>query len=200
MFAHHLQSIGRTCTRAAAASFLLHHHCNNELSSRCEAPKQEPVLKTKTDDISQNDKTNEFYHGSAYPVDMVRVPNKLYPLWDDDWDGLAPAKGGEKGISNREIRKKGTTRHIILVRHGQYYEEKDETKRILTPLGREQAALTGKRLAEMVKGIDEKFGSCNVKIIRVSGMIRAIETAEIIAKNLPGVECSDPDPDLNEGR
>eukprot|EP00814_Leptocylindrus_danicus_P008008 CAMPEP_0116042172 /NCGR_PEP_ID=MMETSP0321-20121206/25524_1 /TAXON_ID=163516 /ORGANISM="Leptocylindrus danicus var. danicus, Strain B650" /LENGTH=239 /DNA_ID=CAMNT_0003522583 /DNA_START=36 /DNA_END=753 /DNA_ORIENTATION=- len=127
---------------------------------------------------------------------MIYEPNKPYPLWDDNWDELAPARGDEKAISSREIRKKGTTRHIILVRHGQYHEEKDETKRVLTPLGREQADLKESGL----KGIDEKFGPCNVKIIRVSGMIRAIETADIIAKYLPGVERSEPDPDLNEGR
>lgn len=70
----------------------------------------------------------------------------------------------------------------------------------MTPLGRQQADYTGKRIAEMIKGIDEKFGPCNVKVLRVSDLARAKETADIIAAHLPDVERSDPDPLLNEGR
>ena len=70
----------------------------------------------------------------------------------------------------------------------------------MTELGRKQADLTGQRLAIMQKGIDEKFGPCNIKAIRVSNMTRAKETASIIAKHLPlpqNIEI--PDPLLNEG-
>jgi len=94
-------------------------------------------------------------------------------------------------------------RHIILVRHGQYDEtHKEDEKRILTPLGREQAELTGKRIAEIIKGFDEKkFDPCNVTTIRVSNMARAKETADIIAEHLPShVHRADPDTNLNEGR
>jgi len=92
------------------------------------------------------------------------------------------------------------TRHIILVRHGQYDEtDKDDSKRILTPLGREQAHLTGIRLREMLEGANEEFGPCNIKVVRVSNLARAKETAEIIASHLSGVEYAGPDPDLNEG-
>ena len=70
----------------------------------------------------------------------------------------------------------------------------------MTPLGREQADLTGKRIAEMIKGVDEEFGPCNVKVLRVSDLARAKETADIIAAHLPDVKRSDPDPLLNEGR
>ena len=73
--------------------------------------------------------------------------------------------------------------------------------RILTPLGREQADLTGRRLAEMIRGVNKEFGPCNVKVVRVSDMARAKETADIICAHLPDtVERTDPDPDLNEGR
>ena len=45
----------------------------------------------------------------------------------------------------------GPSRHLILIRHGQYDEtSRDDAKRILTPLGREQAEATGKRLAELI--------------------------------------------------
>ena len=102
----------------------------------------------------------------------------------------------------RYVRKHGVTRHIILIRHGQYDEQhREDEKRILTPLGRSQAELTGKRLAKMIAGVDEKFGPCNVKTIRVSTMARAKETADIIAKQLPGyIPRAEPDPLLNEGR
>ena len=79
-----------------------------------------------------------------------------------------------------------------------YFQEDD--KRILTPLGIEQAHLTGKRIAEMMKGAEESFGPCNIKAVRVSGLARARETAEIIASHLPGIEVEVPDPMMNEGR
>jgi serine/threonine-protein phosphatase PGAM5 len=79
--------------------------------------------------------------------------------------------------------------------------QEDET-RILTPLGRDQAHLTGKRIAEMIQGAEETFGSpCHVKALRVSNLTRAKETAAIIASYLPStVAVIDPDPMLNEGR
>lgn len=81
-----------------------------------------------------------------------------------------------------------------------FYSQEDE-KRILTPLGRKQAELTGQRLAEMLKGFDEKFGPCNIKTIRVSNMARAKETADIIAQSLPAtIHRAEPDANLNEGR
>jgi serine/threonine-protein phosphatase PGAM5 len=101
---------------------------------------------------------------------------------------------------------KGTTRHIILVRHGQYDEtSQDDKLRILTDLGRRQAEQTGRRLAQIAKGSqqfkDDKFnGPCSIKSIRVSDMTRAKETAELIAEQLqllPGV-LQAPDASLNE--
>jgi serine/threonine-protein phosphatase PGAM5 len=74
----------------------------------------------------------------------------------------------------------------------------DDKMRKLTPLGRTQAELTGKRLGEMQKGINKAFGPCSFKIIRSSDMLRAKETAEIIAKHLEGVEVAAPDELLNE--
>jgi len=47
---------------------------------------------------------------------------------------------------------------------------------------------------------DETFGPCKIKALRVSALARARETADIIAKHLPTVEYTDPDPLLNEGR
>lgn len=143
--------------------------------------------------------SSESFHG-LFPQRQLwksRMPH--HALWDDDWDGKRPLDDS----SHSQIRREGVTRHIILIRHGQYDEtHREDAKRILTPLGREQAEKTGKRIAEILKGIesDERFGPCNIKCIRVSNLARAKETADIIAKHLPGIEKYDPDPLLNEGR
>jgi serine/threonine-protein phosphatase PGAM5 len=72
-------------------------------------------------------------------------------------------------------------RTLILVRHGVYDEtdERDpEIGKALLPDGREQARLTGERLA----GWPPRVGR-----VYASTMTRARETAEIIMKSLPGV-------------
>ena len=56
--------------------------------------------------------------------------------WDWDWDNRNSGHG--KG-----------TRTLIFVRHGQYVHAKTDLGKILTPLGREQAKLTGRRLNEL---------------------------------------------------
>jgi serine/threonine-protein phosphatase PGAM5 len=82
-------------------------------------------------------------------------------------------------------------RTLILVRHG-VYDETDprdpEIGKALLPEGREQARLTGERLAGWPARID---------VLRASTMTRARETAEIIARALPGLTPL-PDPDLRE--
>ena len=59
----------------------------------------------------------------------------------------------------------------------------------------------------MIRGINEEFGPCRVKVVRVSDLARAKETADIIYDNMDvnnydgdAVERSEPDPLLNEGR
>jgi serine/threonine-protein phosphatase PGAM5 len=52
----------------------------------------------------------------------------------------------------------------------------------------------------MMKGAEDNFGPCTVKALRVSGLARARETADIIASHLPGIVVEDPDPLMNEGR
>jgi serine/threonine-protein phosphatase PGAM5 len=83
----------------------------------------------------------------------------------------------------------------------------EDEKRLLTPLGREQAALTGKRLGQLIRGVNEEFGPCKVKVVRVSDLARAKETADIIYDNMElekfdgeAVKKAEPDPLLNEGR
>lgn len=70
----------------------------------------------------------ESFHG-MFPKRQLWQPKLPYPLWDKDWDGRKPASTGspeEDHKRQREIRKTGVTRHLILIRHGQY----DETHKV----------------------------------------------------------------------
>ncbi|XP_036383045.1 serine/threonine-protein phosphatase PGAM5, mitochondrial [Megalops cyprinoides] len=79
-----------------------------------------------------------------------------------------------------ENNKLKATRNIILIRHSQYnLNGNGDKEKVLTPLGREQAELTGQRLAALGLKYD---------IMIHSTMARATETAHIISKYLPGVE------------
>ncbi|XP_069476114.1 serine/threonine-protein phosphatase PGAM5, mitochondrial isoform X2 [Ambystoma mexicanum] len=76
--------------------------------------------------------------------------------------------------------KSKASRHIFLIRHSQYnLEGRADTDRTLTLLGREQAEMTGQRLASLGLKYDQ---------IIHSSMTRATETTEIISKYLPGVK------------
>jgi len=167
------------------------------------SPSPTPIETTKETEPPVNEE-EVLFHG-IFPLRQLWKPQVPYPLWDANWDGRKLESTGDKQKdhqTNRFIRKNGVTRHIILIRHGQYDEtHREDEKRILTPLGRKQAELTGKRLAEMIAGIDAQFGPCHVKTIRVSNLARAKETADIIQLELAdSVERAEPDPMLNEGR
>lgn len=82
-------------------------------------------------------------------------------------------------IKEVDFKKPTVTRHLILIRHGQYdVSGATDEQRILTKLGRTQAGYTGKRLREL--------GLPYTTIVR-STMARAQETAHIIAESLPQV-------------
>ncbi|XP_004709686.1 serine/threonine-protein phosphatase PGAM5, mitochondrial isoform X2 [Echinops telfairi] len=111
-------------------------------------------------------------------------------VWDPNWDRREPVslvnvrkrnvESGEEELASRlDHCKAKATRHIFLIRHSQYHVDGSlEKDRTLTPLGREQAELTGLRLASLGLKFD--------KIIH-SSMTRATETTDIISKHLPGV-------------
>lgn len=111
--------------------------------------------------------------------------------WDHNWDRRDPKSlvkppklktPEDENEYNRkcEAKKSRAVRHLILIRHGQYnlYGNTDEEK-ILTKLGRKQAELTGKRLAEL--GLPYSL------IVR-STMKRAQETSFLIEQSLPNVK------------
>jgi len=68
------------------------------------------------------------------------------------------------------------SRHLFLIRHGQYnMAGNEDSQHTLTAKGREQAAMTGRRLREM---------SLPYSSLTHSTMVRAIETAQIITSEL----------------
>ncbi|XP_015926991.1 serine/threonine-protein phosphatase PGAM5, mitochondrial [Parasteatoda tepidariorum] len=101
--------------------------------------------------------------------------------WNSNWDKREPhcLMKPKKRSKQREDEKLCTltataTRHILLIRHGQYDTKAPSDKEMkLTYLGREQAQLVGKRLKDLNISYD--------KLIR-STLIRAIETSDIIHK------------------
>ncbi|KAM9101821.1 serine/threonine-protein phosphatase PGAM5, mitochondrial isoform X2 [Sarcophilus harrisii] len=117
-------------------------------------------------------------------------PGPTRGVWDSNWDKREPrslinlrkrsTETGEEEITSKlDNLKARATRHIFLIRHSQYNLDGSLDKdRTLTELGREQAELTGYRLASLGVKFD--------KIVH-SSMTRAIETTDIISKHLPGV-------------
>ncbi|XP_053135693.1 serine/threonine-protein phosphatase PGAM5, mitochondrial isoform X2 [Hemicordylus capensis] len=120
--------------------------------------------------------------------------------WDSNWDRREPQAlmnlkkkkkkkneetGEEEDLASAVHYKAKATRHIFLIRHSQYnMDGQDDSDRTLTHLGREQAELTGKRLASLGLKYD--------RIVH-SSMTRATETTNIISKHLPGVKKSSTD-------
>ena len=105
--------------------------------------------------------------------------------WDWDWDNRQSSHG--KG-----------SRTLIFVRHGQYVNAKTDLGRVLTPLGREQAKLTGRRLNEMY-GSSSSIPGRKIDNIVYSTMTRAIETCNLIREELPPEIPAKPSESIREG-
>ena len=106
--------------------------------------------------------------------------------WDTNWDCRAHEPGDEK------VPK--ATRHIVLIRHGQYdYSGPTDLEHKLTDLGRKQADLTGQRLKDLELAAGVKYSA-----LHQSTMTRSMETASIIKNHLPHVPVKT-DPLLCEG-
>ncbi|KAK3083970.1 hypothetical protein FSP39_006095 [Pinctada imbricata] len=122
--------------------------------------------------------------------------------WDENWDRRNPesivkplkssATEKDKKDYDNELQKQTSTasRHLLLIRHGQYVlDGATDQQRILTALGRKQAAYTGQRLKDM---------GYNYTDLISSTMARAVETSDIIHKFLPNLSI-ERDPLLCEG-
>lgn len=107
--------------------------------------------------------------------------------WDHNWDMRAPQLKGKfgsyplpksSGDSEERVAQSQAvaTRHLILIRHGQYnLSGKNDLEKSLTTLGREQAKYAGVRLRELGIPFDRMVQST---------MTRAKETASIISREL----------------
>lgn len=108
--------------------------------------------------------------------------------WDDNWDHRDPkslvkplkadadADAQEKYNEKLLKLKPKAVRHIIMIRHGQYYlNGKTDAERVLSPMGKEQASFTGERLKSLTIPWD---------LMIQSTMTRAQQTGEIIAKGI----------------
>jgi len=123
-------------------------------------------------------------------AETFQSSQQIFPKWNRNWDHREPV--ADKNNNADDITKLPTaSRHIILIRHGQYnLDGKTDDERYLTDLGREQAKLTGIRLAEL---------SLPYSFMIHSNMSRAIETAQLIAPSIPAVPVLPADGILREG-
>lgn len=108
--------------------------------------------------------------------------------WDPNWDRRDPeslvqplngAVSNTSGDCDKKIKSltPSASRHILLIRHGQYFDNAVVDKeRFLTSLGRAQADLTGQRL----KQLELPYAA-----LISSTMTRALETAKLIHKHMP---------------
>jgi hypothetical protein len=120
------------CDAAAASASPRAKDADAAVSSGSNATYQ-PWLHPQTDaslDFEQGmqrDLEGDFY--GLFPMRQLWIPKLSYPLWDKNWDGRHPTTTGDEEKDHRmqrHLRKHGVTRHIILVRHGQY----DETHKV----------------------------------------------------------------------
>ncbi|XP_062589804.1 serine/threonine-protein phosphatase PGAM5, mitochondrial-like [Saccostrea cucullata] len=117
--------------------------------------------------------------------------------WDHNWDrrgvenfsSLSLTSDFVADLDTSGYRKPTATRHLLLIRHGQTTIEKDDTKRVLTKLGQTQAEFCGRRLKAL---------NFPVTTLTSSTLTRAVRTADIIHRYLPGVPRQE-DPLLCEG-
>jgi len=104
--------------------------------------------------------------------------------WIADWDNPS-----QRGIATRSSRVK---RQVLLIRHGQYQNEKskvDDSARTLTPLGERQAKATGVYLRKLFdsKSAFIEPGITEPKNFYVSNMTRAKQTSELLIEGMfPG--------------
>lgn len=110
--------------------------------------------------------------------------------WDFNWDKrepssfIKPSKNSSPDDDNKynetlEELKPKATRHLFLIRHGQYITNGNEDRdKVLTELGKKQAFKTGERLKDL--------GFSYTRIVQ-SSMTRARQTSEIICKLFPDV-------------
>ena len=159
---------------------------------------------------------------AAHSTKTLAAVDQLIEKCGDDLPALYRRAYREHAFGGAKVR------HILLVRHGQYEEQRTLSKalenadewqvrleeltqrgpsfavvnerQVLTPLGREQAAAAGERLAEMLRPALQASGREGDVRMHVSTLTRAKQTADIVASRLPAhVMRLSPDENLAEG-
>lgn len=119
----------------------------------------------------------------SFDRNSYKSENKIISSWDFNWDKRGPVSENElisdESAETGSVYLPKSARHIILIRHGHYNKDGVSDKEmVLTKLGTEQAAMTGRRLKEL----DIPY----VGIVH-STLTRAVETAQIISSYIKGV-------------
>ena len=139
------------------------------------------------------------------------LPMNISAKWDINWDRRDPYHlvdpkkiDGLEGECLINILNKHTpksVRHLIFIRHGQYnHQLKENAKRTLTSLGKEQADCTGIRLKELCIEFDQVFESSSPRALETSSIIRShlnkipTSTTDLLREGSPVL----PDPPYEE--
>lgn len=102
--------------------------------------------------VTQKDKFQAFANSKSKERNIIDdahnfgwSDDKWRSKWDTNWDKMAPRPKDHSEGGEGEVQLASTaSRHLILIRHGQYeHWHKDSEKKVLTELGRQQAVATG---------------------------------------------------------
>jgi len=103
--------------------------------------------------------------------------------WDYNWDQ-------RDFLTEDDSEKPKATRHIILIRHGQYnLKGQTDPDRYLTDLGREQAVQTGHRLAELNLPLTYLVSSTMTRAQQTSGLIRQSLPEDLVIREDDALLC-----------
>ena len=118
-----------------------------------------------------------------YRKNKLACSDKPITPWDHNWDRRAPASDAADSTDGEKPKKVTVSRHLILIRHGQYdMSQKQDELRVLTELGHQQAVITGGRLNEL-----QTAKKKTINLLIHSTMKRAMETSDYIIKVLDAV-------------
>jgi hypothetical protein len=140
------QHLARRAVLPGAAAAYLAANRDERYVTRCDAAPQQTETQTNNNGVAPKLETNTIpkkttpilkagmrpeaegdYHG-LFPKRQLFQPRVNYPMWDKNWDERMEPQSDDPVKSQRWIRKNGVTRHIILIRHGQY-ETQHEVRR-----------------------------------------------------------------------
>ncbi|ODN02622.1 Serine/threonine-protein phosphatase PGAM5, mitochondrial [Orchesella cincta] len=166
---------------AAASVSIVVTHCSSASAS--------PWSPSKPTNVPENFAKWDYNWDKREPYSLLKPPKRSKSSGDPG----SGSSGDEDIMEKLEKKRAKAIRHIVLIRHGQYnMKGTNDKERYLTALGETQAELTGKRL---------KNSGITFQSLVCSNMTRAIQTAEIVLKELRQVDLSIEahDPFLREG-